>query len=135
MSEKRIPGAYIQSGYTIEEAIRSVGPGWASLVRSGLEFIEARGGKVTQVQRKLRHLRIYWNGARESWGEIYDEMLRIERLSGSICEACGIQGVDVTRGKGIIETLKTLCDSCDALWEAGERDVYQIAKGSNKGDL
>lgn len=53
-------------GYTRDEALRSVGPGWAELVGRAWDAVARVRGTVTQVKEKLGGLRVYYTIPRDS---------------------------------------------------------------------
>jgi uncharacterized protein (DUF433 family) len=56
-----VPGnARHDRGYTLEEALIAVGPGWAGLVEMAWHAIAEAGGGVIQVKEKWGQLRVYF---------------------------------------------------------------------------
>jgi len=93
--------------YTLEEAKRSVGPGWAKLVEECWYVCKNSKSPITimQVKEKFGTLRFYVGYASE---EILDLINKYEDESAFICEQCGNKGY-TTKLKG---WLRTLCDTC-----------------------
>lgn len=82
------PGFVMSRGYTLEEGLASVGPGWAELVRSIFAALP-KGVLIDQVKEKYGQLRVYTN--------LYDPGLEAlidaaEERSATICEQCGAPG-------------------------------------------
>lgn len=86
-------------GYTLEDALASVGKGWEPLIR---ELFDQKpdGVKIEQVKEKFGILRVYSNNSE------FDKtvILPLERKSITICENCG--------NPGILSNFQVLCDTC-----------------------
>lgn len=97
------PGFVIPDGYTLEQALASVGKGWAPLIK---EIFDKKPAdvKIEQVKEKFGILRVYANDANFEDGVI-DE---IEDKSSVICEWCGKPGSLDNRYYWLL----TLCTSC-----------------------
>jgi hypothetical protein len=119
----RIPDG--QVGYTLEEALGSVGPGWSGLVAAVHHRVTNAAGLIVQVKEKFGGLRVYYYppdttmmadvphrslAALERWERW------IERRSFTVCEGCGEHGGKTTRGGGWI---RTLCATCAWRWREG----------------
>lgn len=93
--------------YTREEAVASVGDGWASIVGELWDLCKRQDPPVMihQVKEKFGGLRFYVGGAS---GEVHDAIEKAERVSETVCEKCGEPGKPGTaRGYWIL----TLCDT------------------------
>jgi hypothetical protein len=91
-------------GYTREDALTSVGPGWASLIHMVFDALATIKGqvKIVQVKEKWGGLRIYTDYINEQ----LDTAIRAaEHDSFTICEECGLPGK--LRGGS---WYRTLCD-------------------------
>jgi hypothetical protein len=92
-------------GYTREDALESVGSGWAQLINRVFDKLESIKGtvKIIQVKEKFGGLRIYTD-----YGN--DELDKVIRDAGiesvTTCEQCGTSGK--IRGGSCY---KTLCDT------------------------
>lgn len=110
-------GTVWHKGYTRENALESVGRGWASLVNEVFDVYENIKGtiKIVQVKEKWGGLRIYTDYSNTT----LDEVLRkVEELSLTICEDCGKPGKIVGTG-----WYRTLCPTC----EEHQRSQYDKA--------
>lgn len=86
--------------------------GWAKLYEPLLLICEEEGVTVFQVKEKFGGLRFYVDiGDNELLGEMIDTA---EIMSLNTCEMCGEPGTLKHRGYW----LKTLCDSCEKVWNA-----------------
>ena len=99
------PG-FVQDDYSLEEALASVGPGWAGIVHALVDFLKGHGVKIHQVKEKFGRLTVYV--------DYYDDVVETARLSAEAasmvtCEDCGLPG----RVQGGVWLL-TLCDDCAA---------------------
>jgi hypothetical protein len=92
----------IHGGYDLEQALASVGPGWAELVRAFFQACEDAGVEIVQVKEKFGGLRMYTGNTPE---HIWDLIADIERKSYKTCEDCGKRGK--LRAGGWV---RTLCD-------------------------
>lgn len=121
-------------GYSREEALASVGAGWADLVGRAWDTATAAGGRVSQVKEKWGALRVYHNlagpfridvhppspsagayqiGPATALSRVLDE---IEAASSRTCERCGAAG-DVTATHWV----KTLCPTDADAWRTGDK--------------
>ena len=87
--------------YTRDDALESVGRGWASLVN---EFFNNKSDKccVSQVKEKFGGLRIYHYFGSDADDDLIE---RLERKSYTVCEVCGKGGKPTKVG-----WIKTLCE-------------------------
>ncbi len=92
----------IHGGYDLEQALASVGPGWADIVRAGFQACEDSNATVAQVKEKFGGLRIYFDGGDE---HLWDLMGALEKKSYKTCEECGERGKPRSGG-----WVKTLCE-------------------------
>jgi hypothetical protein len=123
------PGLYVpdgEPGYTHAEALASVGPGWAALVRSIYMRLTNAGCRIVQVKEKFAGLRVYFDPPNEA--ATGDRPLRrlaaltrwerwMESRSYTVCESCGALGTRTDRD-GLWRTL-TLCADCAWRWREG----------------
>lgn len=129
----RAPGFVVVdgTGYDLELALASVGPGWAGILRGFFARKERAcpGATVDQVKEKYGTLRIYGTTPRDmsmeqatAFWALVDEA---EAASCTVCEDCGAPGA--LRQGGWIETL------CDA--HAGGRPPFpkRAAAAPEKG--
>jgi hypothetical protein len=75
-------------GYTLQEGLDSVGPGWAELVREVFAALPA-GVVIVQVKEKFGQLRIYHEPYQLDFAAVIDAA---EARSAIICEECGAPG-------------------------------------------
>ena len=95
-------------GYTIEEALASVGSGWGAIINR-LFDLKPPHVTVIQVKEKLGGLRFYVDGAPT---EYHREILKAEDESYKTCEHCGVTD-NVTLGPvGDGLWSFTLCRKC-----------------------
>lgn len=112
----------IPEGYTLEQGLAAVGPGWKGLVKQAFEAIPP-GHVIVQVKEKFGRLRIYFELPGEAYkvgvgAEEFHEVLNsLEDESSRICEQCGQPGE--LQGPGY---LMTLCQPCRAALRA-KRDA------------
>ena len=96
-------------GYTLEDCLESVGPGWADLVRKAWDITQKHDGCVVQVKEKYGTLRFYT-------GSDYAGISEIERESAYVCEMCGrvgrVRSEKDYPGNQRYVWLRTLCDEC-----------------------
>lgn len=92
----------VHGGYTLEQALESVGPGWSELVRGFFQACQDAGVQVVQVKEKFGGLRIYTD---KSPKYIWDLIADIETKSYKTCEVCGKRGKPREGG-----WIKTLCN-------------------------
>lgn len=96
-----VPGRFYSAGYSREQALESVGAGWAPLVH-----------KIFDEKEKYPHIVI--DQVKEKWGglRVYSAPMHAEfdkfvadvgRQSFYICEVCG--NVGTLRGGGFYQTL------------------------------
>lgn len=100
------PGNVYYEGYTREVALRSVGPGWASLINSIFDALPD-GVKVIQVKQKLGILRIFSNPADKEFSDFVNTVVEASR---HICEGCG----DVGCYRSNNGCIRTFCTACNA---------------------
>jgi uncharacterized protein (DUF433 family) len=80
-----IPGnARHDRGYTLEEALVAVGPGWAPLVEEAWRAVTEVGGGVIQVKEKRNSLRIYFLAPPEHTATLERLMDALEERSAEI---------------------------------------------------
>jgi hypothetical protein len=84
-------------GYTREDALASVGAGWAGLINRVYDVLESIKGtvKIVQVKEKFGGLRIYTDYGNDELDQVIRE---VGYESVKICETCGKPGE--VRGKG-----------------------------------
>lgn len=92
-----------EQGVSLENALQSVGPGWADLVKAVYALLEP-GRLVSTVKEKFGGLRIYTDVATDLEMSVIDQA---ERRSLQTCEDCGRPGKP--GGKGWITTLCATC--------------------------
>lgn len=93
---------FFERGYTLEEALQSVGLGWQYLIRAAFEA-KPEDVKIVQVKEKFGGLRIYT----DKYNEIYSPFLEsLLSQSTTICEWCGKPGSADNSNYWIL----TLCD-------------------------
>ena len=99
------PG-FVMADYTLEQALASVGKGWAPIVERLWRLCKAQTPPVMieQVKEKYGGLRFYVGGATEA---VFDAIDAGEAESYTICEDCGKPG-HARAGGWIL----TLCDEC-----------------------
>jgi hypothetical protein len=116
-----------KEGIQVEQAVHSVGEGWASLVESIYKYIDKFKTTIAVacVKEKFGTLRFYYDVQTIVLGEseatdveipyfdeeipdIEDFVRRAEIKSGTICEACGDAG-SIRREHPWI---RTLCNTC-----------------------
>ncbi|HYD54120.1 MAG TPA: hypothetical protein VEA99_15905 [Gemmatimonadaceae bacterium] len=78
-----------QDSYSLDDALASVGPGWADLVRRSHALAMIAGVRVIQVKEKFGGLRVY---TEPSTRELSDTLEEIEAESFTVCESCGAPG-------------------------------------------
>lgn len=102
MSPKNYPfflASYYPPGYSLEQGLDSVGPGWKPLVE---EIFNNKPDNVlvVQVKEKFGALRVY----HEPYNEAFQELINAqEKKSLSMCEVCGKKGK--LYGTGYLRTL------------------------------
>lgn len=99
-----MPGCVYYKGYNREQALESVGPGWATLVNTIFDKVQTYtpGIIISQVKEKYGGLRVYC----ESYNEEFNMFLiEVEKASFFVCEKCGATGK--LRGGSWYQTL---CD-------------------------
>ena len=76
-------------GYQLENAIDSVGPGWATIIKD-LWALKPDSVKVTTVKEKLGGLRVYFQAADEYDYNFFDEAVEDAEVEAEhTCEFCG----------------------------------------------
>jgi len=111
-----MPGFVTYKGYSLEQALASVGPGWGPLVRTAFTLIEGLPTKVLQVKEKYGTLRMYFSdygvfskdkhSVDVDIGTLEDVL---DEASSHICELCGRPGT-LREGGWVV----TRCDECEA---------------------
>ncbi len=113
-----------EPGYTLEEALGAVGPGWATLVSAAHRRLTVGRCKIVQVKEKFGGLRIYYDYPSIEEGDVFDRRRWavidrwerwIEIRSFTVCEACGRPVSEVAHGGWY----RTLCAACGARWTEG----------------
>ena len=107
-------GSVNEKGYTLDDALKSVGAGWAQLVQEVFSKMEQLGNniKIVQVKEKYGGLRIYTNVMHDEFEKV---ILDVERRSYTICDTCGVPGKLRSGG-----WYRTLCDE-----HAGGRPIIE----------
>lgn len=85
-----IPGKFYSKGYTREQALQSVGNGWALLVHK--IFDEHKNYPhitIDQVKEKWGGLRVYTAPMHEDFDKF---VIGVEHESFHVCEVCGKEG-------------------------------------------
>lgn len=125
----RVPGRCLRNdvpGYSLEEALAAVGPGWTPLVSAAHRRLTTAGGRIVQVKEKFGGLRSYYEfpetadglpGATRAWSVLDRWASWIETKSLSTCKSCGAAGVTVQRQGW----MRTLCAACDGRRQEGAR--------------
>ena len=101
------PG-FVMEDYTREQALASVGPGWAGIVGDLWDFLKVQDPPVyiNQVKEKFGGLRCYVGGTMpEQTDAVYKRIDEAEAASFKVCETCGEPGT--LRGGG---WMVTACD-------------------------
>lgn len=93
---------YSGKPFTLEQAQKCVGPGWADLVRRAYESLPD-DAVLAQVKEKFGGLRFYSFPETDVVGEV-------EHESFHVCEQCGEPGKGHVRNNWLL----TLCSSCAA---------------------
>jgi hypothetical protein len=73
-------------GYTLEEALVAVGPGWAPLVEEAWRAVTAVGGGVVQVKEKFGALRLYFIAPSEHSEQLARRIDALEEKSAEVYE-------------------------------------------------
>ena len=110
------PG-FVMGDYTREQALASVGPGWAKLVGALWDFCKALDPPVTisQVKEKYGGLRFYTGSRLREQADTLDTIVNaVEHLSTHTCETCGEHGK--LRGRGWYYT------ACNEHTKPGDED-------------
>lgn len=83
------------NGYTLEEAIGCVGPGWEHILRK-LWAKKPEGINVSTVKEKFGGLRVYYDALSDVDYNTFDEAVEeAENESELTCETCGKPGTVV----------------------------------------
>ena len=110
-----VPGnARHDRGYTLEEALVAVGPGWGELVKEAWYLVDEAGGGVIQVKEKWFGLRVYFRVPPEHEERVQERVdaieaneLRYHRGEARVVGGHGLSGADPvggTRGAaGVVE--------------------------------
>jgi hypothetical protein len=102
------PGMVNDNGYTYKQALKSIGKGWRSLIRTAFYFKPA-SVRIIQVKEKFGTLTIYIAGGyTKEFNEYYRLVNSLEAHSSQICEWCGKWGDQDSRYHWVL----TLCESC-----------------------
>jgi hypothetical protein len=102
--DKFVPGGFYLKGYNREQALQSVGHGWARLIHKVFDKLEEYPNIIIDtVKEKWGGLRVYTSPMHEDFDKF---ILGLETESYNICETCGEVGT--LRGGG---WYKTLCDT------------------------
>src|SRR3989304_5951278 len=94
------PG-FVMDDYTREQAVASVGPGWAGIVGDLWDYVKAQDPPiaVNQVKEKFGGLRFYSGGVSEDIVDAVNvRIAEAEAQSYKTCETCGQPGL--LRGGG-----------------------------------
>lgn len=85
-------GRVNHNGYSREQAVESVGPGWTPLVNRVFDAIDEQklDVVVVQVKEKFAGLRIYVEGA--DYQRVRPVISAVEGESFGLCERCGAPG-------------------------------------------
>ena len=94
-----------EEGYTREQGLASVAPGWAKLINK-LFDAKPKDTVVVQVKEKFGGLRFYTGPCPE---EFHKLISATENESYTVCEVCGDPGKLNTNRSWV----KTLCIKCD----------------------
>jgi len=86
-----VPGLYYGRGYNREQALQSVGKGWASLVNEIFDKVETHTTPfiIIQVKEKWGGLRVYSTPYDDHLNQF---LIEVEKKSFTICEECGKDG-------------------------------------------
>lgn len=90
-------------GYTLEQGLKAVGPGWKGLVEQAFKNKPAKA-RIVQVKEKFGGLRIYTEGRTSKAFETL--LATLETESMKTCEMCGEPG---SRRGGSMGYILTLC--------------------------
>lgn len=123
--QKCFPCCVCYEGYDLETGLKSVGPGWASLVRQAFEkkFPDCL---IVQVKEKFGGLRIYAEGP--EWTPEYGHFLAdLERQSFLICEQCGGPGL-----RRHFNWIQTLCNECTQKYIDTYKEEYGTEPQQNR---
>jgi hypothetical protein len=105
-------------GYTLEEALASVGAGWWPLVRDGMAAAARADARVVQVKEKFGVLRLHAHSpddtplAPQAWAALRDVLVAVEARSKRACERCGAEAPAGPRRSPTAGWIKTVCDAC-----------------------
>lgn len=106
------------AGYTLEEALASVGAGWWPLVHEAMSAASRSGARVVQVKEKRGALRLYAHSsdgtlfASGAWATLRDAIVVAEGRSVRTCERCGADAPAGPRRSSTAAWIKTVCDDC-----------------------
>lgn len=100
--------------------------GWVNLIKDIAQYIVSRTDKcyATQVKEKFGTLRFYISCVDEegnssmdeqTFREIQDYIISVERRSAYICEMCGVKLDSVNKHKSNSYYIENICVSCDAM--------------------
>ena len=123
-SFEKIPGFVNPHGYTKEQALLSVGPGWAGLINALWDYIQVMRESnetqivIEQVKEKWGLLRVYGHGTGKFGGDIYAFIQGLEYASRYICESCGKPGSIRHDRPWVI----TSCNACLSNTELHEKE-------------
>ena len=128
-----VPGFVTYRGYTLSEALASVGAGWGRLIAE-LFTDKPEGCIVTQVKEKFGGLRFYINGGTAEYNRIVH---RCESESFKVCESCGEPGAPMTPDGNPHGWIKTVCPACgttDNYMKPMEWAEWEKERVEEKGD-
>lgn len=77
-----------EDGYTLDQALESVGKGWHPFIRQIFTALPP-GCKIVQVKEKFGGLRVYYDRGTPEFHDLVDAL---EVDSFSTCELCGASG-------------------------------------------
>jgi len=102
-----VPGCFYLKGYNREQALQSVGHGWARLIHKVFDKLEEYPNIIIDtVKEKWGGLRIYTAPMHEDFDRF---VISVELESFKICEECGRPGNLRSRHE-VLPDYKTLCD-------------------------
>jgi hypothetical protein len=102
-----VPGTFYSKGYTREQALQSVGHGWARLIHKVFDKLEEYPNIIIDtVKEKWGGLRVYTSPMNEDFDRF---VISIELESFYVCEECGRHGYLRSRHE-VLPDYKTLCE-------------------------
>ena len=103
-----VPGSYYNKGYNREQALESVGHGWARLIHKIFDKLEEYPNIVIDtVKEKWGGLRVYSSPMHEDFDRF---VISVELESFYVCEECGRHGYLRSRDE-LLPDYKTLCEA------------------------